>query len=78
MATPLTRLIGPMPAPRPPVEALSTPLPDDVRTPIARIAGARRARSELLLLPGEGHTIVGRDHLVELSGRVAAWFDRWL
>jgi dipeptidyl aminopeptidase/acylaminoacyl peptidase len=36
------------------------------------------ARSELLLLPGEGHTIVGRDHLVELSGRVAAWFDRWL
>jgi dipeptidyl aminopeptidase/acylaminoacyl peptidase len=34
--------------------------------------------SELLLLPGEGHTIVGRDHLVELSGRVAAWFDRWL
>jgi dipeptidyl aminopeptidase/acylaminoacyl peptidase len=39
---------------------------------------ARCARSDLLLLPGEGHTIVGRDHLVELSGRVGAWFDRWL
>ena len=39
---------------------------------------ARGAPSDLLLLPGEGHTIVGRDHLVELSERVAAWFDRWL
>jgi dipeptidyl aminopeptidase/acylaminoacyl peptidase len=36
------------------------------------------APSELLLLPGEGHTIVGRDHLLELSEHVAAWFDRWL
>ncbi len=36
------------------------------------------APSELLLLPGEGHTIVGRDHLVELSERLAAWFYRWL
>jgi dipeptidyl aminopeptidase/acylaminoacyl peptidase len=34
--------------------------------------------SELLLLPGEGHTVVGRDHLVELSAEVAAWFDHWL
>jgi dipeptidyl aminopeptidase/acylaminoacyl peptidase len=39
---------------------------------------ARGGPSELLLLPGEGHTIVGRDHLVELSERVATWFDRWL
>ncbi|MGY1802667.1 prolyl oligopeptidase family serine peptidase [Blastococcus sp. SYSU D00922] len=39
---------------------------------------ARGAPSDLLLLPGEGHTIVGRDHLVELGERVAAWFDRWL
>ncbi|MGY1600916.1 prolyl oligopeptidase family serine peptidase [Geodermatophilus sp. SYSU D00815] len=39
---------------------------------------ARGAPSELLLLPGEGHTIVGRDHLVELSERVAAWFDAHL
>ncbi|MFD2091777.1 S9 family peptidase [Blastococcus deserti] len=36
------------------------------------------APSDLLLLAGEGHTIVGRDHLVELNERVAAWFDRWL
>lgn len=43
-----------------------------------RALQARGAASELLLLPGEGHTIVGGDHLVELSGRVAAWFDRWL
>ncbi|WP_231502643.1 alpha/beta fold hydrolase [Blastococcus sp. URHD0036] len=39
---------------------------------------ARGARSELLLLPGEGHTVVGREHLVELSERVAGFFDRWL
>jgi dipeptidyl aminopeptidase/acylaminoacyl peptidase len=39
---------------------------------------ARGATSDLLLLPGEGHTIVGRDHLVELGERIAAWFDRWL
>jgi dipeptidyl aminopeptidase/acylaminoacyl peptidase len=39
---------------------------------------ARGACSELLLLPGEGHTVVGREHLVELSERLAAWFDRWL
>jgi hypothetical protein len=36
------------------------------------------APSDLLLLPSEGHTIVGRDSLVELTGRVIAWFDRWL
>jgi dipeptidyl aminopeptidase/acylaminoacyl peptidase len=39
---------------------------------------ARGAPSDLLLLPGEGHTIVGREHLVELGERVTAWFDRWL
>jgi dipeptidyl aminopeptidase/acylaminoacyl peptidase len=39
---------------------------------------ARGATSELLLLPGEGHTVVGREHLVELSAAVVAWFDRWL
>ncbi len=39
---------------------------------------ARGAVSELVLLSGEGHALVGRDHLVELSGRMAAWFDRWL
>jgi dipeptidyl aminopeptidase/acylaminoacyl peptidase len=56
----------------------------DTNVPVAesvQLHQALRARgtpSELLLLPGEGHTIVGRDHLVELSGRIAAWFDRWL
>jgi dipeptidyl aminopeptidase/acylaminoacyl peptidase len=39
---------------------------------------ARGARSELLLLPGEGHTIVGQEHLVTLCERVTLWFDHWL
>jgi dipeptidyl aminopeptidase/acylaminoacyl peptidase len=43
-----------------------------------RELAARGAPCELLLLPGEGHTVVGREHLVELSGAVTAWFDRWL
>ncbi|MCW2580396.1 MAG: Peptidase prolyl oligopeptidase active site domain protein, partial [Blastococcus sp.] len=56
----------------------------DTNVPVAESVQAHQALqalgapSDLLLLPGEGHTIVGRDHLVELSGRVAAWFDRWL
>jgi len=36
------------------------------------------ATAELLLLSGEGHTVVGRENLLELSERVAEWFDRWL
>ena len=36
------------------------------------------APAELLLLRGEGHTIVGRENLVHLSERVTDWFDRWL
>jgi dipeptidyl aminopeptidase/acylaminoacyl peptidase len=39
---------------------------------------ARGATAELLLLRGEGHTIVGRENLLHLSERVAEWFDRWL
>ncbi|TFV53061.1 prolyl oligopeptidase family serine peptidase [Blastococcus sp. TF02A_35] len=39
---------------------------------------ARGACSDLLLFPGEGHAIVGREALVELGQRLAAWFDRWL
>jgi dipeptidyl aminopeptidase/acylaminoacyl peptidase len=39
---------------------------------------ARGATSELLLLPGEGHTVVGREHVVELAERVVEWFTRWL
>jgi dipeptidyl aminopeptidase/acylaminoacyl peptidase len=56
----------------------------DTNVPVAESVQAHRALqtlgavSDLLLLPGEGHTVVGRDHLVELSTRVAAWFHRWL
>jgi dipeptidyl aminopeptidase/acylaminoacyl peptidase len=56
----------------------------DTNVPVAESVQAHQALQalgapgELLLLPGEGHTIVGRDHLVELGGRVATWFDRWL
>jgi dipeptidyl aminopeptidase/acylaminoacyl peptidase len=56
----------------------------DTNVPVAESVQAHQALqalgapSDLLLLPGEGHTIVGRDHLVELSERVVAWFDRWL
>jgi dipeptidyl aminopeptidase/acylaminoacyl peptidase len=56
----------------------------DTNVPVAESVQAHQAlqalgaTSELLLLPGEGHTVVGRDHLVELSAEVAAWFDRWL
>jgi dipeptidyl aminopeptidase/acylaminoacyl peptidase len=56
----------------------------DTNVPVAESVQAHQelqalgARSDLLLLPGEGHTVVGRESLVELSGRVAAWFDRWL
>jgi dipeptidyl aminopeptidase/acylaminoacyl peptidase len=56
----------------------------DTNVPVAESVQAYQAlqamgtTSDLLLMPGEGHTIVGRDHLVEFSGRLAAWFDRWL
>jgi dipeptidyl aminopeptidase/acylaminoacyl peptidase len=44
----------------------------------AAALAARQHPAELLLLRGEGHTIVGHDAVVELSERVAGWFDRWL
>lgn len=56
----------------------------DTNVPVAESVQAHQALqalgapSDLLLLPGEGHTVVGRDHLVELGERVVAWFDRWL
>lgn len=56
----------------------------DTNVPVAESVQAHQALqamgapSDLLLFPGEGHTIVGREHLVELGVRVAAWFDRWL
>ena len=71
------------------LERLSSPVlfvhgDRDTNVPVAESVQAHQALqalgapSDLLLLPGEGHTIVGRDHLVELGVRVAAWFDRWL
>jgi dipeptidyl aminopeptidase/acylaminoacyl peptidase len=56
----------------------------DTNVPVAESVQAHQAlqalgaSSDLLLLPGEGHTIVGHDHLVELSTSVVTWFDRWL
>jgi dipeptidyl aminopeptidase/acylaminoacyl peptidase len=56
----------------------------DTNVPVAESVQAHQALqaigapSDLLLLPGEGHTIVGRDHLVQLTERIATWFDRWL
>ena len=44
----------------------------------AAALAARRHPSELLLLPGEGHTIVGHGNVTELSDRVVGWFDSWL
>jgi dipeptidyl aminopeptidase/acylaminoacyl peptidase len=43
----------------------------------AALAG-RGHPCELLLLPGEGHTIVGHEHVRAMGERVAGWFDRWL
>ncbi|MPQ99328.1 prolyl oligopeptidase family serine peptidase [Modestobacter sp. I12A-02628] len=56
----------------------------DSNVPVAESVQAYQGLSavgapcELLLLPGEGHTIVGRENLVLLTERVAEWFDRWL
>jgi dipeptidyl aminopeptidase/acylaminoacyl peptidase len=56
----------------------------DTNVPVAESVQAHEALqawgavSDLLLLPGEGHTVVAREHVVELSDRVTAWFDRWL
>jgi dipeptidyl aminopeptidase/acylaminoacyl peptidase len=43
----------------------------------AALTGAGRT-CDLALFSGEGHTIVGHEHVAELSERVAGWFDRWL
>ncbi|MCW2678084.1 MAG: Prolyl oligopeptidase [Modestobacter sp.] len=56
----------------------------DTNVPVLESVQAHQALSalgapvELLLLPGEGHTVVGRDHLLELTERITEWFDRWL
>ena len=77
--------ISPMTA----LEALRSPVllahgDRDTNVPVAESVQAHQALTalgaptELLLLPGEGHTVVGRENLVELTERTTAWFDRWL
>jgi dipeptidyl aminopeptidase/acylaminoacyl peptidase len=40
---------------------------------------ARRGTdTDLLLLPGEGHAIVGEQARVRLAESVVGWFARWL
>ena len=56
----------------------------DTNVPVAESVQAHQALTalgkpaELLLLPGEGHTVVGRENLVALTEAIAEWFDRWL
>jgi dipeptidyl aminopeptidase/acylaminoacyl peptidase len=56
----------------------------DTNVPVAESVQAHQAcaalgkPAELLLLPGEGHTVVGRENLVTLTEAIAEWFDRWL
>ena len=56
----------------------------DTNVPVAESVQAHQGLTaldkpaELLLLPGEGHTVVGRENLVELTERIVDWFDRWL
>lgn len=56
----------------------------DTNVPVAESRQAHRALidrgavAELLLLRGEGHTVLGRENLVELTGEITEWFDRWL
>ncbi|MCO7220516.1 prolyl oligopeptidase family serine peptidase [Klenkia sp. PcliD-1-E] len=56
----------------------------DTNVPVEESVQAHRALTaldapaELLLLAGEGHTVVGRENLVTLTEAIAEWFDRWL
>jgi dipeptidyl aminopeptidase/acylaminoacyl peptidase len=56
----------------------------DTNVPVIESVRAHDALSvsgvptELLLLPGEGHTIVGRAARIELSKVVTRWHERWI
>ena len=56
----------------------------DTNVPVIESVRAHDALSvagvptELLLLPGEGHTIVGRAARIDLSKVVTRWHDRWI
>jgi dipeptidyl aminopeptidase/acylaminoacyl peptidase len=54
----------------------NVPVSESIRAHIAlKSAGVA---TELLLLPGEGHTIVGADHRVELALTICEWFVHYL
>ena len=56
----------------------------DTNVPVIESVRAHDALSvsgvptEMLLLPGEGHTIVGRAARIELSKAVTGWHERWI
>ncbi|SCX38978.1 Dipeptidyl aminopeptidase/acylaminoacyl peptidase [Klenkia marina] len=56
----------------------------DTNVPAAESVQAHQALTalggpaELLLLPGEGHTVVGRENVVAVTEATVGWFDRWL
>ncbi|MTD16385.1 alpha/beta fold hydrolase [Nakamurella sp. YIM 132087] len=54
----------------------NVPVGESVRAHAAlRAAGVP---TELLLLPGEGHTVVGEQHRIRVALAVTGWFVRWL
>ena len=54
----------------------NVPVGESVRAHVAlKTAGVP---TELLLLPGEGHTVVGAPHRAELALAICSWFVRWL
>ena len=56
----------------------------DTNVPVAESVRAHRVlqalgkQSRLVILPGEGHTVVGADHRIELVSTVVEWFDQRL
>ena len=55
----------------------------DTNVPVGESIRAHRAlraagvRTELMLLPGEGHTIVGHDGRIESTQAIVDWHLRW-
>jgi dipeptidyl aminopeptidase/acylaminoacyl peptidase len=54
----------------------NVPVGESIRAHVAlKSAGVP---TELVLLPGEGHTIVGAPRRAELALAISGWFVRWL
>ena len=54
---------------------------DDTNVPLSQATlfhETLRVEHELVVYPGEGHRIRGRDHQLDLLHRTRDWFDRWL